>query len=320
MIEFRSLKESEIDAWLDHCMIVFNKGEYSEGYRNYFRNHLMNDPWRNLDDILIAVDGDRIVSTVRIFNRKVYMFGAKLRMGGIGEVSTQPSYERIGLSSALLHLAIKKMEENGVHISMLGASVVDFYQRLGWQNYGRRLIWATVPTPFEQSGLIVRPVRWEPEEKQALMQLYAHYSKKWNGPIVRDHPDYWKNWVTCEAKELLVAENEKGEIVGYIAYQVDQKKVRIREFVAPLERIVLESFLKKIQSITADRLEQFQIAKQVADQLDIPLEVIRTDWDPCGMSRLITPFEAHNIAYESTEQLIEKVLSEGFVYWEIDNF
>lgn len=97
MIEFRTLKNDELEKWFDHCMYVFNEGIYSREYRQYFVNHYNNDPWRDLDTILVCMDDNKIASTVRIFNRKIYLNSKEVSMGGIGEVSTKSEYRSQGV-------------------------------------------------------------------------------------------------------------------------------------------------------------------------------------------------------------------------------
>ena len=68
-MEFRSLQSEEIDAWFDHVASVFTVG------RQYFMNHWYNDPWQDLEGIRVAVDDGKIVSTVRVFVRQMYLHG-----------------------------------------------------------------------------------------------------------------------------------------------------------------------------------------------------------------------------------------------------
>ena len=66
-MEFRALRPEELEAWLDHVTSVFTGG------RQYFSNHWHNDPWRDAEGIRIAVDNGTIVSTVRVFIRKIFL-------------------------------------------------------------------------------------------------------------------------------------------------------------------------------------------------------------------------------------------------------
>ena len=71
LIEFRSLKESELEAWSNHCKSVFNQA-FGFDFGDYFIKKWFNDPWRDLDSILVAVHKNLIISTIRIFYRNIY--------------------------------------------------------------------------------------------------------------------------------------------------------------------------------------------------------------------------------------------------------
>lgn len=196
MVEFRALKESEMDAWFDHCALVFNQHNDFEASRQYFMNHWYNDPWRERHGILVAVEAGEILSTVRVFHRRIYLGGETFTMGGIGEVSTKAPYRRQGLSGRLLEMAIDYMEAEGMDFSMLSTGTPRHYSRFGWEE---------VATYWRQAE--VEPLRCEavrvvnlqdPKELQRVMNLYHLYSCRLNGPIVRDRRDYWQDWVRTE--------------------------------------------------------------------------------------------------------------------------
>ncbi len=90
-MEFRSLYPEELEAWLDHVTHVFLAS------RQYFSNHWHNDPWKDVEGIRVAVDDGKIVSTVRVFIRKMFFHGEPISVGGIGEVSTRSEYRKRGL-------------------------------------------------------------------------------------------------------------------------------------------------------------------------------------------------------------------------------
>jgi hypothetical protein len=88
-MELRTLRPEELDAWLDFVHRVFNVP------RAYCARHWHNDPWRSCEGIRVAVDRGQILSTVRVFRRRIYLGGVPVTMGGIGEVSTDPAYQRL---------------------------------------------------------------------------------------------------------------------------------------------------------------------------------------------------------------------------------
>ena len=87
-MEFRRLRPEELEDWFTHLVSVFALGS-SKGGREYFLRHWENDPWKNLEDIFVAVEAGQILSTVRIMPRRIFLAGEEVTMGGIGEVSTK---------------------------------------------------------------------------------------------------------------------------------------------------------------------------------------------------------------------------------------
>jgi len=101
-VEIRSLRRDELEQWFDHVSGVFD-----DTPRQHLEDHWFQDPWRDLSSILVAVEDDKIVSTVRVFWRDAWVNGLPLPFGGIGEVSTHPSYRRRG---GLLQAGITPVE------------------------------------------------------------------------------------------------------------------------------------------------------------------------------------------------------------------
>lgn len=61
---------------------------------DYFKKHYYCVPYKNIESIFVAVHGNEIASTVRLFCRKMYFHGNEIKVGGIGEVSTKMNIEK----------------------------------------------------------------------------------------------------------------------------------------------------------------------------------------------------------------------------------
>ncbi len=82
---------------------------------------------------VVEVDG-AVVGYLRIFDRRVWVRGARLRAAGIGSVATHPDYRRRGLATALVRDTLALLRHDGHHLSFLGAEIAaPFYERLGWR-------------------------------------------------------------------------------------------------------------------------------------------------------------------------------------------
>ena len=223
-MEFRALRPEELEAWLDHVTSVFTGG------RQYFSNHWHNDPWRDPEGIRIAVDNGTIVSTVRVFIRKIFLHGEPITMGGIGEVSTRSEYRRRGIATQLLKDSIRFMESRDIVVSVLFGSQ-RIYSIEGWEKVPRYYARQSF-TAKKQSEWEVRRANFDDEvEVKRIADLYDRYARKFNGTLVRDEIAYWTQWVQTESPNAWVAERD-GNIEGYISVTPREDELSVKEFIA----------------------------------------------------------------------------------------
>jgi len=223
-MEFRALHPEELEAWLDHVTSVFTGG------RQYFSNHWHNDPWRDAEGIRIAVDKGTIVSTVRVFIRKMFLHGEPITVGGIGEVSTRPEYRRRGIATQLLKDSIQFMESRDIVLSSLHGSQ-HIYSVEGWEKVPRYHAKQSFSVE-SRSVWEVRPINFDDEaEVKQIAALYDGYARKFNGTFVRDDIAYWTEWVQTESPNAWVAERA-GSIEGYISLYQDDNELNVEEFIA----------------------------------------------------------------------------------------
>ena len=223
-MEFRALYPDELEVWLDHVTHVFTGG------RQYFSNHWHNDPWRDPEGIRIAVDNGTIVSTVRVFIRKMFLHGEPITVGGIGEVSTRPEYRRRGLATQLLKDSIQFMESRDIVMSSLHGSQ-RIYSVEGWERVPR--YYARQPfTAKKQVAWEVRPANFDDTaEVKRIAAIYDGYARQFNGTFVRDDMAYWTEWVRTESPDAWVAERD-GVIEGYVSVVRRENQLTVEEFVA----------------------------------------------------------------------------------------
>ena len=221
-MEYRALYTNELEAWLDHVSHVFSAG------RKYFFNHWINDPWRDFDGIRVAVDEGKIVSTVRVFVRKMFLHGEPVTVGGIGEVSTRSEYRKRGLASQLLKDSIQYMEENNIAISMLHGGQ-RIYSVEGWESVPRYYTKKAIQGSKSQDWN-VRSANFEDDkEVERISSIYNNFSRKFNGTFVRDETAYWTDWVQTESTHAWITERD-GIIDGYVSLSVQDEKMSVKDF------------------------------------------------------------------------------------------
>lgn len=325
-MEFRALRPEELEAWLDHVTSVFTGG------RQYFSNHWHNDPWRDAEGIRVAVDKGTIVSTVRVFIRKMFLHGEPITVGGIGEVSTRPEYQRRGIATQLLKDSIQFMEDRDIAVSLLFGSQ-RIYSIEGWEKVTRYYARQSF-TAEKQSEWEVRPANFDDEvEVKRLSDLYSGYARKFNGPLVRDEIAYWTKWVRTESPNAYVAERE-GNIEGYVSVIRREDEFGVKEFIASEEAFaqdrgkqLFEGMLSNIiAQMDAESLE-FVYPAPIADGFNAPA----LEEQGSAMYRIIQPAvlseKMASPTFNSIPNLLHnqpKPLAQGIrsyhIFWYTDGF
>ena len=325
-MEFRALCPEELETWLDHVTSVFTGG------RQYFSNHWHNDPWQDAEGIRIAVDKGTIVSTVRVFIRKIFLHGEPITVGGIGEVSTRPEYRRRGIATQLLKDSIRFMESRDIAVSLLFGSQ-RIYSIEGWEKVSRYYARQSF-TAEKQLEWEVRPANFDDEvEVKRIADLYDRYARKFNGTLVRDEIAYWTKWVRTESSNAWVAERD-GNIEGYISVVQNENQLNVKEFIASETsfaqdrgRQLLEGMLSHI--IAQMDVESFEVVypAPIAEGFNAPT----IDEQGSAMYRITQPAvfseKMVSTAFNSIPNLFHnqpKPLAQGIkshhIFWYTDGF
>ncbi len=250
-MEFRALYPEELETWLDHVTSVFT------GSRQYFSNHWHNDPWRDPEGIRIALDNGTIVSTVRVFIRKMFLHGEPVTVGGIGEVSTRPEYRRRGIATQLLKDSVRFMESRDIVMSSLHGSQ-HIYSIAGWEKVPR--YYARQPfSAKKRSEWAVRPVNFDDAaEVKRIADLYNQYARKFNGTFVRDEMTYWTQWVRTESSNAWVAERN-GSIEGYVSVAQREDGLWVKEFIASAAAFAMDRGKQLLEGMLSHIIAQMDV-------------------------------------------------------------
>lgn len=183
--------------------------------RDFFRRYFEHDPAFRDDLAVVAEDGGRFVATAQILPKTVRADGRELRVGGIGNVFTAAEYRHQGVASAVLERAVEIMEREGFDLSLLFASRLNFYGRLGWTSHRRLLAAVTPPATTAAPRVAVRSFD-EARDLPAVMDLYDAYSGARSGTVVRDEA-YWRGQLRYAGNpaETFALVERAGRIAAY---------------------------------------------------------------------------------------------------------
>jgi predicted N-acetyltransferase YhbS len=165
--------------------------------------------------------GGAVVGYLHIFDRRMWLRGARLRAAGIGSVATHPDYQRGGLATALLRDTLTLLRREGYHLSFLGSEVAAaFYERLGWRvvcqpSHGAPTAEAAC-LPDRQPGLIIRP--FAPSDLTAVARIHARATRGRTGAVARSLR-YWTDhlsWIDDDAGGFLVGVSGRRGIAAFV--------------------------------------------------------------------------------------------------------
>lgn len=293
-----TLKPEDFDEWVNHCGSIFDVGPA------YFRRHFIADPHKDYNSVFIIKGDGQIVSTVRVFHRQVYIGGKIYKMGGIGEVSTNPEYRKRGLSGKLLDTAVEYMKNNGFAVSLLGTGYFSHYAKHGYVQVNDYSKYVSGEAKYSGNGEYdIRQLN--PDNFHDMSVLYEIYSKDLNFPIVRNK-EYWKTWCAGEIKNPRGL-FRNGRLVGYICFDGN----RVTELIAAKEDhdILLSAVFPQDNRI---RIPLVASTKR---------ELLKSNTDNSSMINLFQPVEIAGKIYSATEELVEYLNNNGgIIHWSQDHF
>jgi len=293
------LSPNDFDEWVEHCGSVFeNTGT------EYFRRHFVADPHKDYNSVFVIKNEDgKIISTVRVFHRQVYLGGNIYKMGGIGEVSTNTNYRRLGLSYKLLAAASDYMKKNDFDLSMLGTGYFSHYAKHGFIQINR---YSKIVVGYDDPGVPpsdIRPLNSENFHDMAM--LYNKYCVNLNCCIVRTK-EYWQSWCKGEIANPygLFRDNK---LVGYICFDGNW-----------------------VSEIIADENDYdilLSIIKSDDGKLNVP-KFIKTNREVMGeetangtMICVYKPIEINGVMLRDTASAVEYLNNNGgYIFWRQDGF
>jgi len=144
-----------------------------------------------------AFVGGEMVAGLSVMYYRIRLAGKVLPMGGVGGVATQPEHRHRHHVARLLDLALRRMRERDIPVSMLYPFKYAFYRKYGWEHAGDslRLILPMrslaslreVYRPTEEYRFVRVPVPADGAEGlETLALVYQNATSEYNCSVVRD--------------------------------------------------------------------------------------------------------------------------------------
>ncbi|MDQ0198463.1 GNAT family N-acetyltransferase [Neobacillus ginsengisoli] len=183
--------------------------------------------------ILGIWEQSKLAAKLHIIPFHIFINGAKWKMGGIAGVATYPEYRRSGYVKTLILDSLKRMKEDRQIVSLLHPFDISFYRKFGWEilSEHKKATIEKINLQFLQAqpGFIKRYSKdhYHPD----IEKVYCEYAKGYSGMLVRE-AKWWANSVYEDDNQIAVYYNQSQEAVGYILYNVQKKKMVVKEIAA----------------------------------------------------------------------------------------
>jgi len=221
-MEIRGARESELEQVVELSCLAFDSDDH-ERYWQYVQGDSSYRP----SQTRVVVVNDKVVSTLRVWERRIRVGESLVTMGGIGGVCTHPNYRGVGYASALMRNTIGYLKTMGYDIGALFTIIPDeFYGKLGWVSLPLRSSIVMCNAAIEAET----PPGWQitdftPEtDLDAVAKLYDVANEQQSGVIARTRA-YW-DMAPSRLRGILptvvarrVGETSASELGGYLNYQ-----------------------------------------------------------------------------------------------------
>lgn len=226
-MEIRAARESELEQVVELNCMAFNPGQH-ERYWRYVRG----DSSYRLSQTRVVVVNDRVVSTLRVWERRIRIGASFVTMGGIGGVCTHPKYRGVGYASALMQHTINYLQEVGYDLGVLFTIIPEeFYHRFGWTSFplhGFKIKFNSATTAERQSDWQIRTFNLE-TDLDGVAKIHDIANAQQSGTISRTRA-YW-DMEPSRIRGILptVVAHQNGDISGYLNYEIEGACAEVRE-------------------------------------------------------------------------------------------
>lgn len=226
-MEIRAARQSELEQVVELNCMAFNPNQH-ERYWQYVRG----DSSYRLSQTRVVVVNNRVVSTLRVWERRIRIGTSLVTMGGIGGVCTHEKYRGVGYASALMRQTIDYLKMTGCDLGVLFTIIPEeFYHRLGWTSFplhGFQIKVNSETLAESQSIFQVRAFNLE-TDLDVVATIHDLSNAQRSGTLSRTRA-YWDMEPT-RIRGILptVIAHQNGNIVGYLNYNIHDKSLELLE-------------------------------------------------------------------------------------------
>lgn len=186
-------------------------------------------------------DGSHLVSQILCLPFEVNVHGRIYEMGGITAVGTYPEYSGHGLMESLIIETLERMRNEGQCISYLFPYSIPYYRKRGWEIMSDIVEFQIKDTQLPRYDGLNGKIRRVDPKHEDVVTIYAHYSKKTHGVMVRNsiawnekfQEDFWEEkFIDSDVNLQAAVYYDEDDIPqGYMFYRIMEENFYIDEIV-----------------------------------------------------------------------------------------
>ena len=194
MARAQEANPSDAYAWLN---------SFGAGYPGYRREHTR-----------VALFGSQVVAALRLTTDTIRIGEARLKMGGLGWVTTDRAWRRKGIISRVMTDTMRYMQEQRYHVSMI-FDVSEYYQRWGFAaalaDYATVVGLTATDASAPERQFKMRPAK--PGDIQAMQKMHALNDTDTACSLIRTQAHQANKWNQWEPVRVLT--DGRGKLAAY---------------------------------------------------------------------------------------------------------
>ena len=181
---------------------------------NWLESTAMAYPGFRREHTRIVLRDGEIAGALRLTTDTIRLGEARLKMGGLGWVTTDPKHRHRGVCSALIEDTLDYMRQHGYHVSML-FGIPNFYHRFGYATtLADYSITLDVAELSHGAPGAYHPRQMKPGDIPAVQRIHRENNADVTCSLIRSAAHFTNKWSRIEHASVLT--NEQGKVAGYI--------------------------------------------------------------------------------------------------------
>lgn len=190
--------------------------------------HLPSDPFRKTKCwAALSDDESQIYGCMNIYTYTANFDGQQILMGGIGGVSTLPSFRRGGVIRSCMTAALEDMYDCGYTFSFLYPFSRAYYRQFGFESGPRTCTWTIQMEALKPQKIAGSVEQLFPgDDLSPLTEIYNQFYQPYNLAVVRKQydPEMTVEKLLQEQRYVYVWRNDQGEPRGFFIAKKAEKR------------------------------------------------------------------------------------------------